>query len=131
DRYGAPGIADSLIFGHRNFGNAWKLHPERRTHANLALHMHLAAVLLHDAVAYGQAKPGALVLAIARLGLGGKERVEDAMQVLLLDPSAEVLDHHPDVSPRLLRRNPYVWVGRIVHGVARIQQQIQRHLLQL
>ncbi len=97
-----------------------KLQPERGAHADLALHMDLAGVFLHDAVAHRQAQPGALVLPSLRLGLGGKERVEDAMQVIAFDACAEVLHHAPStLSASLLRRNPSsraIW--RAMHRVA-------------
>src|ERR1017187_4945858 len=83
-----------------------KLQPESRAHANRALHMHLARMFLHDAIADREAQPGALVLALARLGLGGEERIEDAMQMFRLNASAEILHHDGDVSRRLLRGNP-------------------------
>src|SRR5439155_1904861 len=42
--------------------------------ARTALHVDLAAVVLHDAVHKGQAQPGAV-------GLGGEERLEDVAEI--------------------------------------------------
>ena len=94
----APGIARSRVFAlPRNSRPSCASRPSPGTPAGTSCrrrpgsHVHLATVLLHDAVADREAEPGALVLAVARLGFGGEERVVDAVQMLRLDASAEVL----------------------------------------
>ena len=49
-------------------------------------------MLLHDAVADGEAEAGALVLALLRFALGGEEGIVDAVEVLSLDACAGVLN---------------------------------------
>src|SRR6266702_7384422 len=114
DMDSAPGVASGRILAlrcrQRSRGcpgcavsaSQRKLQPKRSSHSNRALHMHLARMLLHDAIANRQAKSSAFVLAIAWLGLGGEERIEDAMQMFRLDPSAKVLHYHGDEARRLL-----------------------------
>src|ERR1700722_8917070 len=65
-----------------------ELELEGGTYAGLAFDVNLAGMLLHDAVADGEAQACAFVLALLRLGLGGKERVVDAMEMLALDAGA-------------------------------------------
>src|SRR5438105_6582112 len=60
-------------------------HRERGPEAQRAPHVHLAAVLLDDAVDEREAEPGAP-------GLGGEERLEDVGEVVRCDPVSAVED---------------------------------------
>ena len=68
--------------------------------AELALDVDLAGVLLHDSVADGKSKAGALVRAFLRFGLRGEEGIVDAVQMLALDAAAGVLNTHQHASGR-------------------------------
>src|SRR5215472_5967342 len=52
-------------------------------HALLALHLDLSRVLLDDAVGHRKTETGATALSLAARGLGGEERIVDAVNVLL------------------------------------------------
>ena len=62
-----------------------KIKSECCARAGLALHANLAGVLLDDAVGDGEAQAGAAALAFLRRGLGGEERIVDALNVLRRD----------------------------------------------
>ena len=51
-------------------------------------------MLLDDAVSDGQAQARAALLALLRSGLGGEERIVDALNVFLRDSAAGVGDAH-------------------------------------
>ena len=90
--------------------------------ARVALDEDRAPVLLHDPVRDRQPEPGALADA-----LGGEERVVDAPDVLAADPVAGVahLDHHGVVVGMRAQRQP----AAARHRVARVQDQVEEHLL--
>src|SRR5579875_2277415 len=69
-----------------------ELKPEGGADTELALGVHLAAVLLDDAVGDGESEAGALVLPLPGRGFGGEERIVDAVHVLGRDAAAAVLD---------------------------------------
>ena len=112
---------------------------ERRAAAVLAVDPDVAAVLLDDAVAGGEAEAGAL----ARR-LGREERLEQVARHLLGHAHAGVADreHH------VLARQHALVLARVVlveldvlgldrqhaavrHGVARVDHQVHQHLLEL
>src|ERR1039458_2820518 len=80
-------------------------------------------MLLNDTVGYREAKAGALLGA-----LGGKEWIVDAMQVLRRDPVAGIGNLHPRTQP-VGPRAHFQGAAR-AHGVARVQEQVEEHLLQ-
>ena len=80
-------------------------------------------MLLDDAVAHRKAQPGA-----AAGGLGGEERIEDAMQMFGRNARAGVGDFHFDRA--VLRRGADFQHAARRHGVARVHEQVQKHLLE-
>ncbi len=95
--------------------------------AGLALHPNLARMLLNDAVGHRQAQAGALALAFSRRGLGGEERIVDALDVFLRNAGAGVGD-----APRSRRRRSR-WplaAFRLRAWRPGVQEQVQEHLLQ-
>ena len=58
--------------------------------ADGALDVNLAGVLLNDAVGDGEAEAGAALVARLGRGLGGEERIVDALEVLGRDAGAGV-----------------------------------------
>ena len=59
-----------------------------RAGADGALDMNLAGVLLDDAVGDGKAKTGAAAVSRPGRGLGGEERIVDALEMLGSDAGA-------------------------------------------
>ena len=72
--------------------------PEGGAGAGRAFHLDAAAVLLQNAVADGEAEPGAFVLAGLGVGLGGEEGVEDAVQVVGFNAAAGVRNLDDDLA---------------------------------
>src|SRR4029079_11521433 len=68
---------------------------EAAASANVALHCDLAAEIVHEAIADGEAEPGA-----AAPDLGREERLEDVLEHLLRYPGPGVahLDRHTPVA---------------------------------
>src|SRR5829696_8991835 len=102
--------------------------------AGAAAHLHLAAVLLDDALAHPEAEAGALALP-----LGGEERLEDVAQRLLGDAGAVVLhldqhltavgeDHLGVRLARDTRRHANRAAGR--HRLLGVEQEIEEDLAQ-
>ena len=96
---------------------------EQCTSAGLALHFDGSAVLLHDTVSYGQAKPRTLPR-----GLCSEEWVVDARQVIVSDTLPGVLDIDPGA--RAVVPGPDSEGAAAVHRVARIQDKVEENLLQ-
>ena len=89
-----------------------------------ALAVDRALVLAHDAVGDRQAEAGALADR-----LGREERIVDARQVLARNARPGVADfgHDSPVFDARADRQP----AALRHRVARVQEQVQEHLLQL
>ena len=118
---------------------ARQIDPEHRARADLAFSKDVAAGLLDDAVHRGQAKPCPL----ADL-LGGEERIENLVDDLRRDARAGVGDfdqhvvggRHALVAIRraFLRGDvggAHRELAAIRHGVARVDREIDDHLLEL
>src|SRR5450432_3763267 len=106
-----------------------KLQLELGSLARLGVHADLACMLLNDSVGDGQAQARATRLALTRGVFGGEERVINPVDVLRRDAAAAVTDvdlHGITVDcgdaqrPTLAR-----------HGVLSVEEQVQKHLLQL
>src|SRR5215472_2546704 len=83
-----------------------------------------AAVFLDDAIGDGEAQ----ARAFAR-GLGRKERVVNAVEVFGGNAGARIADIHAGAG--LLAPRAYGERAAALHGVTRIQEQVQEDLLQL
>src|ERR1700693_2968349 len=96
---------------------------ERSAFARSAADLDGAAVLLHDAVA--DRKPQARSFAG---GLGGEEGVENTVEQLAGDAHAGVGDL--DIHGSILCRGADLDHAAVGHGVARVHEQVQKHLLE-
>ena len=102
-----------------------KFHTERGAAAAPVGDFDRAAMLLNDTVGHRKSQAGAFARA-----LGGEERIVDAVQILRRDAVAGVGDF--DARRPVLRAQVRTSsVPPRCHGVARVQEQIQEHLLQL
>ena len=121
-----------------------KVDGEPRAKAGLAVGEDEPARLLDEAVDRRKPEPGALALL-----LGGEERLEDLAQVLGRDAAAVVLDHERgiiarghDVGAAMLEiardrdpaggdRDPPAPIAAITDRVARVDREVDDHLLEL
>src|ERR1700675_4426846 len=96
--------------------------PERCSLARRRPDVYFARMLFYNAVAHRKTQPGA-----ASGGLGGEEGIENTVEVLRRNTRAGVgdLDFHGTV----LRGGAHLNHSAVGHGVARIHEQIQEHLL--
>ena len=85
-------------------------------------HVDFPGVFFDDAVAHGEAQAGA-----AAGGFGGEERIEDAVQIFARNADAGVGDFH--FHGAVVRRCAHFEHAAGGHGVARIHEEIQEHLL--
>src|SRR5256885_13619605 len=83
-----------------------------------------SSMLVDYSVADGQAQARA-----AAVRLGGEKRVENAMNVFPGDARAGVGNFHFDAA--VVRGGAHLQHAAARHGVARIQEEIQKNLLQL
>src|SRR5882757_200751 len=109
----------------------WELQLEGSANAELALDVDLAGMLLHNSVADGKSEACALVSAVLRLGLGGKERIVDAVEMFSLDAASGVLDAYQHTSSTVEGRNLKRGVRSSEHRILRVQHQVEDDLLQL
>src|SRR3970040_1025675 len=86
--------------------------------------INLAAVFADNAVAYRQPEPGA-----AEVGLGGKERIENLVQVVPPDAHAAIVDL--DFDDRIAGHGPNLEHAAIGHGIFGVQEKVQKDLLEL
>ncbi len=96
--------------------------------ADGALDMNLAGVLLNDAVGHGEAQSGTAAVAGPGHGFGGEERIVDALEVLGRDARAGVVHNRFDVP---VGERGYAEAAAAGHGILGVQQQVEKHLLQL
>src|ERR1700733_6804844 len=108
-----------------------ELQLEGSADADFAFDMDLAGVFLHDAVADGEAEPGAFVLSFLGLGLGGEKGIVDAVEVLLLDAITGVLNADHDATCAVEGCYLERCIGGSKHCVFCVQHEVQDHLLQL
>jgi len=108
-----------------------ELQPEGRADSYFTLNLDLAGVFLHDAVADRKPEPVPLRCPSCGVGLGGKERIVDAMEMLALDAIAGVLNGDKDVFPSVFCCDPQGGVRCAVHGIFGVQHEVQNDLLQL
>src|SRR5689334_11793699 len=92
--------------------------------ARTAEYFDRTAMFLHDTVADRKAEAGALAG-----GLGSEERIVDAVQVLWSDAVAGI--DHVDARAAVIGCRLHFQHSPSLHGVPRIEEQIQKHLLQL
>src|SRR5450432_4403639 len=93
-----------------------------------AFDANLSGVFLKYAVGDGEPKTRAAILAFARCVLGGEKRIVDATDVFLSDSGTGVRDR--DIHSLAVRRGDPQSSSPARHGILRIQEQIQEHLLQ-
>src|SRR5271155_2754122 len=93
----------------------------------MAFHANLASMFLDDAVGDGKAQTGAAGLAFAGRSLGGKERIVNALNVLRGNAAPGVGHAHADA---LTVERGHAQRATARHGVLRVQEQVQEHLLQ-
>src|SRR5580698_10142218 len=93
----------------------------------MAFHANFAGMFLDDAVGDRKAETGATWLAFARRSLGGKERIVNALNVLGGNAAPGVGHAHADT---LAVDRGYAQRAAARHGVFRVQEQVQEHLLQ-
>ena len=141
---GAPAAATRLPGGGGGIGrarghlDAREEDAERRALAPLAVDPDVPAALVHDAVHRGEPEPRALALL-----LGGEEGLEEVRLHVRVHADARVrhLEHHVrarlDPDPRRLVLADRA-IGRldgqpaaVRHGVARVDGEVQEHLLDL
>ena len=96
--------------------------------ADGALDMNLAGVLLNDAVGNGKAKAGAAPLAWSGRGLGGEERIVDALEMFGRDAGAGVGDHGFDMA---VDQRGDAQAAAAGHGFFGVEQEVEKDLLQL
>ena len=94
--------------------------------ADRAFDMDFAGVLLNDAVADREAEAGAAF--VAGQGLGGEERIVDALEMLGSDAGTGVGDKGFDVA---VDQSNDAQAPASGHGVFGVQEQVEEDLLQL
>ena len=94
--------------------------------ADCALDMNFAGVLLNDAVGNRESEPGAAPVAGPGGGLGGEERIVDALEVLGSDAAAGVGDKRGDMP---VDQGRDAQGAAALHGLLGIEQQIEKDLL--
>src|SRR4029077_12971548 len=102
-----------------------KLQVEAGVAAKPAADLDGATVLLNDTVCDRQTEARPFTCS-----LGGEEGIVDAVDMLGIDAVAAVEDVDLDAAVFLVRRLHFQHATRS-HGVARVDEQIQEHLLQL
>src|SRR5262249_31110718 len=106
------------------FPDGRKLDVEGSAFSGRRAHIDFTGMFFDDSVADGEAQTGA-----AAAGFGGEKWIEDAMDVFAGNARAGIgnFDFHAAVVSR--RANfQHSTAG---HGVSRVEEQIQKHLLQL
>src|SRR5271168_85487 len=93
----------------------------------MAFDANLAGMFLDDAVGHGKTEPSAASLAFARRSLGGKERIVNALNMLGSNAAPGVGNAHADA---LTIERGHAQRAAARHGVFRIQEQVQKNLLQ-
>jgi hypothetical protein len=101
-----------------------ELDVERSAFAGRRAHINLSSMLLDNPVTYRETEAGA-----AATGLGGEERVKDAMDVFAGYAGAGI--RYFDFDAAVVRRGADFQHASAGHGIARIQEKIQENLLQL
>jgi len=107
----------------RASGHERKLHAKPRTGAPAALYFDGSAVLPHNSVGHRKSQTGSLAGC-----LGGEERIVDARQVFRLDSLPAV--GHVDTRKTFLAPGVDGQRAALLHGVAGVQEKIQKNLLQ-
>src|SRR6266851_7177581 len=93
----------------------------------MTFYANLSSMFLNDAVGDGKSQAGASGLAFAGRGLGGKERIVDALDVLGSDARSRVGYAHANA---LAVQSGHAQPAAAGHGVFGVQEQVQEHLLQ-
>src|SRR5690242_5840183 len=106
------------------FPGRGELHVERSALSGRGPHVNLSRVFLDDSVAYRETKARA-----PAVGLGGEERIEDAVNVFARNSCAGIRDF--DFDAAVVRAGADFEHPSTRHGIARVQKQIQEYLLQL
>src|SRR5271157_2886231 len=101
-----------------------KLEPERGAAARPVRDFDGAAMLLNDTVSHREAEAGALAHS-----LGGEERIVDAVHVLGGDAMSRIGHFGP--GSRAFRPGAHFQRSAGRHGVAGIQEEVEKHLLKL
>jgi len=101
-----------------------KFNPERGAAARPVEDFDGAAMLLNDTVSHREAEAGALAHS-----LGGEERIVDAVQVLGGDADSRIGHFGP--GSRAFRPGAHFEGTAGRHGVAGIQEEVEKHLLKL
>src|ERR1700742_2827888 len=109
----------------------WELQLDGRADTKFALHVDLSSVLLHDSVAYGKPKAGSFVRAVLRFGLGRKERIVDAVEMLLFDTCSRILNTDDHASGSIESGNLEHGIRSSEHSILGVQHQIENYLLKL
>src|SRR5579872_5675425 len=104
-----------------------KVQVERRAFTGTALHSDFSRVLLNNSITHRQSQARAFALPFARRRFGGEKRVINTLDVFLRDSASCVGDGDADAHA-IRSRNPQLAAAR--HGIARVQKQVQEHLLQ-
>ena len=123
--------------GRASLGDARQIQRELAAFADLAVHHHLAAGLLCETEHLRQAEPGALADF-----LGGEERLEDALELVLRNAGAGILDRNSHIAVgafRMRRRAGNIRNGAnrdrqpafAAHGVAGIDRHVDQRGLEL
>ena len=84
-------------------------------------------MLLNNAVGYGQAQSRTSRLAFTRRGLGSEEWIVNPMNMLLRNSGSSIRNHHAHA---VAIRGRNAQRSAMAHRVLRIQEQVQKHLLQ-
>ena len=100
----------------------WQQYRKRASLSHDAADFDAAMMIFHDAVGKREAETGAVAL-------GGVERPENVGQVLRRDAAAGVADNHAGTT--LSRANLNTHCARLLHGLNCVQEQIQKHLVNL
>src|SRR5208282_4532633 len=109
--------------GMDSFPGYGELQAEGCALARRRAHVHFARVLLDDAVAHRKAESGA-----PSGGLGCEEWIEDAMDMFRRNARSGVDDF--DFDGAIVSRGPDFQHAAARHGVARVHEQVEKHLLE-
>src|SRR6266849_7053054 len=104
-----------------------KIQCECRSGTGMTFHANFAGVFLNDAVGHREAEASSAVLSLAGCGLGGEERIVDALDMFRCDSRSSVGDADGNQGAVGGCDAQGSTAG---HGVFGIQEQVQENLLQ-
>src|SRR5579885_2881676 len=110
--------------GMNRFPHSGKLDMERGALSGRGTNVDFSGMFFDDAIADGEAQASA-----AAIGLGGEKGIEDAMNVLARDSGSRIGNF--DFDGAVVRGGANLDHAAAGHGIAGVEQQIEKHLLKL